>query len=250
MLQAKRTASWVVLLAGPLSVGCDALLNIPSQENYEGPGTDASQPDATLPADAGGDGASSDANDRQDASDAGAGDAGAGDAGAGDADSATGPDCSTIFNPDWADWPMPNSAQDVEAGSPTPESYTDNRNGTVTDNVTGLMWQQVPATAQLSWSDARNYCVTLMLAGHTDWRLASYIELISLVDYGPSFPAVNTTYFPGTPRDIFWSSSPFNAKATIITPSAFFVNFDDGSTSYDILTDLHWVRCVRKANSP
>jgi hypothetical protein len=243
-----RTVGSQLLLAGLLGVGCDVLLNIPSRENYDGAGTDgAPSPDATSPADAGGDGASADAADGDDGRDAT--DAGAGDAAAGDVDSATGPDCSTVFNPDWADWPMPNSVQDVEAGSPTPESYTDNGNGTVTDNVTGLMWQKVQATAQLSWSDARTHCATLTLAGHTDWRLASYIELISLVDYGPAFPAINSTYFPGTQRDIFWSATPVNAKVTIITPSAFFVNFDDGSTSYDILTEPHWARCVRKASS-
>jgi hypothetical protein len=236
-----------VLLAAPLSVGCDALLSIPSEETYVGTGTDgAPHPDATLPVDAGGDDASSasDAVARPDVTDAGSG-----DAGAGDGDGATGPDCSTIVNRDWADWPMPNSAQDVEAGSPNPESYVDNGNGTVTDIVTGLMWQQVPSASH-SWSEAGTYCGSLMLASHADWRLPSYIELISLVDYGPSFPAINATYFPGTARDIFWSSSKFNAKATIITPSAFFVNFDDGSTSTDILTDQHWVRCVRTGSPP
>jgi hypothetical protein len=53
---------------------------------------------------------------------------------------------------------MPNSQVDVTAGAPNLESYTDNGDGTVTDNVTGLMWQQaVPATTY-TWANAVAYC--------------------------------------------------------------------------------------------
>jgi len=37
----------------------------------------------------------------------------------------------------WAEWPMPQWSADVTAGAPNPEGYTDNGDGTVTDNVTG-----------------------------------------------------------------------------------------------------------------
>ena len=68
---------------------------------------------------------------------------------------------------------MPNSQADVTAGAPNLESYTDNGDGTVTDNVTGLMWQQAVPTATYSWAGAVTYCSTLTLAGHSDWRLPS-----------------------------------------------------------------------------
>jgi hypothetical protein len=78
---------------------------------------------------------------------------------------------------------MPNSANEVSAGAPNLESYTDNGDGTVTDNVTGLMWQQqaVPSTTYAQ-SNPTSYCQSLTLGGHADWRLPSIIELLSIVD--------------------------------------------------------------------
>jgi hypothetical protein len=88
-----------------------------------------------------------------------------------------------------------------------------------------------------------------MLSGYADWRLPSYIELISLVDYGAAIPfknaSLNATYFPGTPQDYFWSSTRFAAKPTVETPAAWFVAFTTGWTQQDILTDMNWARCVR-----
>lgn len=97
-----------------------------------------------------------------------AGKAGAG--GAGGASEATG-GTSGVDLDNWAEWPMPNGPADVAAGAPNPESYTANGDGTVTDNVTGLMWQQtVPLGAtQISLGDATlSYCPSLRLGGHTD----------------------------------------------------------------------------------
>jgi hypothetical protein len=228
-----------------MGAGCDALLSIPSREIYDGDG--GPHRDAAMPADAGADGAAFDADRGQDATVADTGHD-ATDAGVGDAFAEAGPDCAPSFDlsRNWASWPMPNSRQDVEAGSPNPESYSDNYDGTVTDNVTGLMWQQEPSTAMLSWSAARNYCATLMLSQYPDWRLPSYIELVSLVDYGAAIPTVNATYFPGTPAYKFWSSTPFAAKPTVETPSAWYVDFDQGWTQETVLTDVKFARCVRQ----
>ena len=57
----------------------------------------------------------------------------------------------------WADWPMPNSAVDVAAGAPNPQSYTNNGDGTITDGVTQLRWQQSAPAAPYAWSDASSY---------------------------------------------------------------------------------------------
>jgi hypothetical protein len=65
-----------------------------------------------------------------------------------------------------------------------PASYTDNGDGTVTDNVTGLMWQQEDDDTTRTWDEACSYCDELALAGYSDWRLASKKELMSIVDYG------------------------------------------------------------------
>jgi hypothetical protein len=130
---------------------------------------------------------------------------------------------------------------DVAAGAPNLESYTDNGDGTVTDNVTGLMWQQAVPATQYIWADAVAYCPTLTLAGHSDWRLPSVIELMSIVDYGQSNPSINPTYFPSTPVGSFWSSSPFDGEPA----NAWLVGFSDGSTNYIDVSCAYIVRCVR-----
>jgi len=59
-------------------------------------------------------------------------------------------------------------------------SYTDNGDGTVTDNVTGLMWQQDPGD-KMTFDQALAGAETFSLAGYDDWRLPTIKELYSLI---------------------------------------------------------------------
>ena len=96
-------------------------------------------------------------------------------------------------------------------------SYTDNGDGTVTDNVTGLMWQQSPDTDgdgdidaddKLTYDEAVARASTLTLGGYSDWRPPTIKELYSLMDFSgvdPSgyedddtsglIPFIDTDYF-------------------------------------------------------
>jgi Protein of unknown function (DUF1566) len=65
-------------------------------------------------------------------------------------------------------------------------NYVDNGNGTVTDNATGLTWNQSDSGIGLDWEGALNYCASLDEAGINDWRLPNAKELQSLVDYSRS----------------------------------------------------------------
>jgi hypothetical protein len=69
--------------------------------------------------------------------------------------------------------------QDAQYNGNQP-SYTDNGDGTVTDNVTGLMWQQNMG-AKMTWTEANTLASTLNLAGYDDWRLPTIKELYSLI---------------------------------------------------------------------
>ncbi len=61
--------------------------------------------------------------------------------------------------------------------------FIDNGDGTITDNATGLMWQQADDGASRDWENALSYAENLTLAGNSDWRLPNAKELQSIVDY-------------------------------------------------------------------
>jgi hypothetical protein len=94
-------------------------------------------------------------------------------------------------------------------------SYTDNGDGTVTDNVTGLVWGQNQSDSGMTWDEAQKYCENLTLGGYDDWRLPSLKELWSIRDFSTGWPYVDTVYFhfagDGSQgrSQYTWSSNPY-----------------------------------------
>lgn len=86
-----------------------------------------------------------------------------------------------------------------------PPSFTDNGNGTITDNNTGLMWQKTDG-GEMTFENASTYCNGLVLGGYDDWRLPTSHELFSINNYSVSNPAINSTYFTTTLAEYWWSS--------------------------------------------
>jgi len=125
---------------------------------------------------------------------------------------------------------------DVMAGD-----FTDNGDEAVTDNNTGLMWQQGEGE-QKTWEDAMSYCEdNLSLAGYTDWRLPNKNELNSIVDYEIHDPAIDTNFFPDANASSYWSST----TSADYSANACYVSFYYGYVSYSNKTDFYYVRCVR-----
>ena len=56
--------------------------------------------------------------------------------------------------------------------------FVDHDDGTITDTRTNLMWAKALAETPMAWTDARDYCATLNLGGHDDWRLPTRDELL------------------------------------------------------------------------
>lgn len=91
--------------------------------------------------------------------------------------------------------------QDANYEGNTPD-YTDNGDGTITDNVTGLMWQQDPGE-KMTWEEAVESLNDFELAGYDDWRLPTIKELYSLIQFNgvtgmsadASTPYLDTDYF-------------------------------------------------------
>jgi hypothetical protein len=100
---------------------------------------------------------------------------------------------------------------------PTPR-FTDNSNGTVTDNLTGLMWAEnanLPS-GKKTWNDAIDYCNSLSLGGHTDWRLPNVRELHSLIDFSQYNPALPSGHpFENVKTDdYYWASTTYAGNTT------------------------------------
>lgn len=77
--------------------------------------------------------------------------------------------------------------------------FVDNNDGTVTDESSGLMWQQSDSGEGLDWENALSYCEDLNLANYTDWRLPNAKELQYIVDYSrspdtTSSPAIDSIF--------------------------------------------------------
>jgi hypothetical protein len=116
--------------------------------------------------------------------------------------------------------PCAGTGQDgaIQAGVPVPTPrFTDHHDGTVTDNLTGLIWlQQADCFGSEAWTNALNAANTLAsgACGLTDgsqagtWRLPNIRELFSLIDFGAAFPALPAGHpFAGVQSNFYWSST-------------------------------------------
>lgn len=131
---------------------------------------------------------------------------------------------------------------DSSAVQSTPTAqFTNHRDGTVTDNATGLMWMlcligQEGASCEggdgkgtpqtFTWSQAISAADEFAygFAGYYDWRLPNTKELLSLVETSCFAPALNVQVFPVVSAAVLWSSTPVVSQK-LSELSAWAVNF-------------------------
>lgn len=112
------------------------------------------------------------------------------------------------------------SGQDaaLHMGIPHPvPRFTDNQDGTITDNLTGLVWlKNANSFGTQPWHDALDSCNRLTSSTHGltdgskagDWRLPNFNELRSLVDYSCFTPAITADHpFQNVRPSLYWSST-------------------------------------------
>jgi Protein of unknown function (DUF1566) len=97
-------------------------------------------------------------------------------------------------------------AKKADTNQNTSKRYTDNGNGTVTDNLTGFIWQKCSLgqtgntceveAKEFNWDDANSQCSALTLA-KKKWKLPSIDELKTLIRKGGK-PTIDTQFFPNT----------------------------------------------------
>jgi hypothetical protein len=144
-------------------------------------------------------------------------------------------------------------------------SYTDNGDGTITDNTTGLMWEKKSWdnsihtwTNGYTWSDTITTFLAALnggggFAGHTDWRIPNINELHTLANYENFSPSVDSVFNTNcvanctvttcscTQSNYYWSSTtyaPFSQSAWIVGFNVGYVDTTDKSM-------IFYVRAVR-----
>ena len=156
------------------------------------------------------------------------------------------------------------TGQDGEMQAGVPRSFTDNADGTITDNSTGLMWEKLSNDDSLHDVDAvytwdNGFAVKIAtlnstnFAGHNDWRLPNRFELESLVTAGTvhpaTYPAFDTACAPGctvfdcscTAPDFYWSAT----SAVAYPQNAWYVLFNGGYVAESYKGNVLRVRAVR-----
>jgi len=124
----------------------------------------------------------------------------------------------------------PGDDWDLEKGVVWPNPrFTNHGDGTVTDNLTGLMWlkeanhiktncsgfdsDDVPNDGKVIWQHALDFVAAMNAGayesyGYNDWHLPNIKELLSLIDWGRSDPALPSGHpFTNVQSDYYWSST-------------------------------------------
>jgi hypothetical protein len=123
-------------------------------------------------------------------------------------------------------------------------SYTNNGDGTVSDHITGLMWERDMGN-KITYTQAISKANSSNLGGYSDWRIPTIKELFSLVDYSGRVMGENaidlfidTTYFiqplgntAAGEREIdaqTWTQTHYNSLTFNGDSTLFGMNFIDG----------------------
>jgi len=85
--------------------------------------------------------------------------------------------------------------QDSDYSTSPSFSFTDNGDGTITDNNTGLIWEKTPSDDHFSVEEAEAYCEELELGEKDDWRIPTAEELFSISDFSTGWPYLDQIYF-------------------------------------------------------
>ena len=145
---------------------------------------------------------------------------------------------------------------------PTPR-FTDNTDGTVTDNLTGLIWLKNADCAEMirPWALALSYSNALydgcsdcfnnhgdcgLSDGSSagDWRLPNVRELYSLIDVSQADPALPSGHpFTNVKLYYYWSST--DSAPDLYKVNRWFVTLDDGLAAYTKHSDKYRVWPVR-----
>ncbi|QCX38598.1 DUF1566 domain-containing protein [Aureibaculum algae] len=142
--------------------------------------------------------------------------------------------------------PLSNQAfygQDATYSGNQP-NYTDNGDGTITDNITGLIWEKDMGD-KITFDDAFTKAENSTLGDYSDWRVPTLKELYSLINFTGRVQGetaidlfIDTNYFNQPIGDVSigereidaqtWSSTAYVGLTMNTDETVFGVNFIDG----------------------
>ncbi|WP_296807549.1 DUF1566 domain-containing protein [Thiocapsa sp.] len=143
--------------------------------------------------------------------------------------------------------------------SPT-ERFSDNGDGTVTDDVAQLMWMRCSAgqtwsggtcvgeAALYDWQGAQDLAAAMNASGarfFNDWRVPNLSELAMIAERQCESPRINLAIFPETPSSVFWTNSlrPGEGFETF----AYALSFGPEGVQHTAKNERHALRLVRTA---
>ncbi|MCK5524749.1 MAG: DUF1566 domain-containing protein, partial [Thiomargarita sp.] len=165
-----------------------------------------------------------------------------------------------------------NSATTV--GISASPRFTENSDGTVTDNLTGLIWLQKANCIQsdyssfdtdgtngdgkVTWEHALDFVIGIndgtysnCGASQTDWRLPNVKEFQSLINFGYASPALSNAAgtaiwtdgdaFSGVQTSYYWSSTTYASNSIY----AWYVSLGNGHVNNDYKTNTYYIWPVR-----
>ena len=160
------------------------------------------------------------------------------------------------FNSDCYDWRGNNIPCDfkrpyaellLDRSIPDPR-FIDNKDGTVTDSLTGLIWlKNTNCFGMMNWESARLAAKNLkdgdcgpdpaliLSDGSSagDWRLPTMSELCMLIDFSRRAPALPSGHmFSAVPPGYHWSATRLDYHSG----TAWIVYFESGTTCYEDVT--------------
>jgi len=131
--------------------------------------------------------------------------------------------------------------------------FTNNGDGTITDNATGLMWVRdpsllggafgVPGTpSKMKYLDSLSNVHALNYAGYSDWRVPNIKEMQSIFDYSRSYPAIDTDFFVIYDSSVYFNTSTRYACWLGALVAA---DLDNGFGYFSFVVELLYILPVR-----
>jgi len=156
------------------------------------------------------------------------------------------------------------TGQDGETQTGATHSFVDNGDGTITDEVTGLMWEKHSDDDSIhdydttyTVAEAVNVHIATLnsqaFAAHNDWRVPNRNELNTLINFGTIGPAAYPQFTSGcdtgctvtecncTAVSLYWTSTSYQNDPSY----RWYVNFSLGDFAVQQNTERARVRAVR-----